>query len=250
MTAQTFLWPRVSEVPQLALEHIHVYAWDLDLSPLPKDWEVLSEEETGRARRFVFPRDRDRYVRAHSTMRRLLAFHSGVLPAEISFSNNTYGKPQIQPAHSAERLEFNLSHSGGIALLAVARGYQLGIDLEIVRPIDRDVAEHHFSARELLALRSLSAEQWLLGFYRCWTSKEALLKGEGLGLNPPLDGFDVEVHPQRAPALLASRLSVKIAAGWLLVELKPARHAIGTLAVLNQTRKFAADAIRCFSLNR
>jgi 4'-phosphopantetheinyl transferase len=249
MTTQTFLWPLVDQIPPLPLEYVHVYAWDLDVAPLPQDWKTLSEDETHRARRFVFPRDRDRYVRAHSAMRAVLASYSGMLPAEVSFSANAYGKPQIQQATNAERLQFNLSHSAGIAVLAVARGYELGVDLEMVRPIDQDVAEHHFSPHELLTLRSLPAYDWLPGFFRCWTSKEALLKGEGLGLNLPLDAFDVEVHPQRAPALLASRLPARIATGWRLVPLNPAQHAVGTLAVLDATRKFTADAVQCFSLN-
>jgi 4'-phosphopantetheinyl transferase len=249
MTAQTFLWPRTYPIPPLHLEQVHVHAWDLDLPPLPADWQILSEEEALRARRFAFPRDRDRYVRAHSTMRALLAGYSGTLPAEISFSSNSYGKPQIQLAHTKERLQFNLSHSAGMAVLAVARAYVLGIDLEILRPIDREVAEHHFSRHELLVLRTLSNEEWLPGFYRCWTSKEALLKGEGLGLNLPLDAFDVEVRPRRSPALLASRPPADIAAGWRLIELNPARNAVGVLAVLDEAGQFTVDSVRCFSLS-
>ncbi len=198
MTAKTFLWPSAESVPPLAAAHVHVYAWDLDLSPLPDDWEILSEEEAARARRFVFPRDRDRYVRAHAGMRRILGCHSGIEPASISFSSGRYGKPQIEHAQNPGRLQFNLSHSAGVAVLAVAYGYCLGVDVEVVRPIDSDVAEHHFSSAELMTLRSLPPELWQAGFYRCWTSKEALLKGEGLGLNLALDAFDVEVHPQSA----------------------------------------------------
>src|SRR5665213_1983035 len=200
MRTQTFFWPAAEPVPPLDAKQVHLWAWDLDPPPLPSDWEILSEEEVLRARRFVFPQDRDRYVRAHSAMRTLLGGYTCVSPASISFSTNAYGKPQIQSGNVWERVRFNLTHSAGIAVLAVTRDYELGVDREQVRPNDPEIAGDHFSARELSILQSRPPEQWLQGFYRCWTSKEALLKGEGLGMNLPLDGFDVEVHPLRPPA--------------------------------------------------
>lgn len=250
MNTQNFLWPLAAQLPPLAHGQVHVCSWDLDPPPLLPDWEILSEEESSRARRFVFPRDRDRYVRAHSTMRTVLAGYSGLPPAEISFLNNAYGKPEIEIEQNSRCIRFNLSHSAGIAILAVACGYELGIDVEVLRAIEPDVAEHHFSTRELATLRSLRQQESLQGFYRCWTSKEALLKGEGLGLNLALDAFDVEAHPQRAPALLSSRTPARFMHGWLLVEIKPTPHTVGTLAVRDETGCFRADAVRCFSLSR
>ncbi len=250
MKAYNFFWPRTESIPPLSANQVHVWAWNLDLAPLPHDWKILSEAETIRARRFVFPRDRDRYVRAHSAMRSLLGAYLGLSPAEIALSTNAYGKPQIEPGNDTQRIRFNLTHSAGIAALAVSRDYELGIDMERIRPIDADVAEHHFSSRELLTLRTLPPEQWLPGFYRCWTSKEALLKGEGLGLNLPLDGFDVEVHPQLPAALLDLRPQAPIAAGWLLVELNPAEDIVATLALRDETGKFDRSSLRCFALVR
>ncbi len=249
MTTQTFLWPGTQEIPPLPLDAVHVFAWDLDVLPSSTDWAALDTDEALRARRFVFPRDRDRYVRAHSRMRALLAGYSGVDPEQLLFSNSKYGKPQLESPQIAEQLQFNLTHSGGIAALAIARDYQVGIDVEVGRPIDADVAEHHFSASELALLSRLPAEQWQAGFYRCWTSKEALLKGLGVGLNLPLDGFDVEVHPQRAPALLASRAPANFGREWLLVDLKPASGVVGTLAVCDHTGDFRREKVRCFSLS-
>lgn len=248
MNAQTFLWPITEQLPPLSIEQVHVHAWDLDLPPLSSEWEILSEEETLRARRFVFPRDRDRFVKAHSTMRRVLKSYSEIPAAQISFSNNPYGKPQIQNVLMEEPLQFNLTHSGGTAVLAVARRYELGVDIEVLRPIDKDVAEHHFSPEELRTLQSLPEEEWVAGFFRCWTSKEALLKGEGLGLNLPLNAFDVEAHPQRAPALLACRPPANIAAHWKMIDLKPSPQTSGTLAVRDEVGKFSAKAVQYFSL--
>ncbi len=243
------LWPCPGRIPPLPCEQVHVYAWDLDASPLAEHWESLDEKETLRARRFVFPRDRDRFVRAHATMRRILGEYSGISPERICFVNGAHGKPRIDSAPGAEPLQFNLSHSGEIAVLSIARTYDLGIDVEVVRPIERDIAEHHFSPAELLALGSVDDEEWLSGFYLCWTSKEALLKGEGLGLNLPLNAFDVEAHPERAPALLACRPPTTFAPGWQLFPLRPTRNAVGTLAVRDAMGTIPVDVIQYFSIN-
>ena len=249
MSRQIFFWTHSKPVPPLDAKQVHVWAWDLDPPPLPSDWEILSEEETLRAHRFVYPRDRDRYVRAHSAMRTLLGGYTGVGPAGISFSTNAYGKPQIQSGNALELVRFNLTHSAGVAALAISRDYDLGIDIEHVRPIDPEIAKDHFSARELATLQSLPPEQWLQGFYRCWTSKEALLKGEGLGLNLPLDGFDVEAHPQCSPALLAVRPQAHIASEWLLAELTPGHDILGTLAIRDEAGTFEDTSLRCFALS-
>lgn len=249
MNAPIFLWPCLQRVPSLEMRQVNVCAWNIDRSPAVPDWEILDEEETLRARRFVFPRDRDRYVCAHSTMRRVLGSYSGIPPAKISFSTTTYGKPSLRPVRDSEPPHFNLSHSGGIAVLAIARQYQLGVDIEWIRNIDPDVAEHHFSSHELLTLRNLPPESWLAGFHRCWTSKEALLKGEGLGLNLPLDSFDVEVDPLRTPALLASRSLSSLPSKWTLFALRPTHDTIGTLAVRNAAVDIPSDAIQYFSLS-
>ena len=249
MSTKIFFWPQAQPVPLLDAKQVHVWAWDLDPQPLPSDWEILGEEETLRARRFVFPRDRDRYVRAHAAMRTLLGCYTGVRPASISFSTNAYGKPQIQSGNALERVRFNLTHSAGTAALAVSRDYDLGVDIEHVRPIDPEIAGDHFSPRELATLQSLPPEQWLQGFYRCWTSKEALLKGEGLGLNLPLDGFDVEAHPLRSPALLAARPQAHIASAWLLAKLLPAHDVLGTLAIRDEAGTFEDTSLQCFALS-
>jgi 4'-phosphopantetheinyl transferase len=248
MRIQTVAWPHSDPAPTLEANGVHVWAWNLDRSPLDSDWKILSEEETARARRFVFPQDRDRYVCAHAAMRTLLSHYAGIPTDKINFSSSKYGKPQMECAPDGQPIHFNLTHSAGLAALAVSRNYALGIDLELIRPIDSDVATHHFSPHELLTLGRLPAAQWLAGFYRCWTSKEALLKGEGMGLNLALDAFDVEVSPQLPPALIAVAPQANIRLAWELVELKPADHFVGTLAIHDPAKTFQRTSLQCFSL--
>ena len=250
MSPQIISWPRAEPVPPLAANSVHVWAWDLDRPPLDSDWSVLSNEETLRARRFVYPRDRDRYVCAHAAMRTLLSGYIGIDAARIIFATLAYGKPQIELALGTQSIHFNLTHSASIAALAVSRDYDLGVDLEQVEPIDPEIANDHFSPSELLTLDSLPPALWLAGFYRCWTSKEALLKGEGMGLNLPLDGFDVEVHPLRPASLIAVAPQTNISLAWNLVEMKPADDFVGTLAVQDPAKTFQRTSLQCFFLPR
>lgn len=249
MKQQILNWPYLDLAPVLDQNGVHVWAWDLDRVPADSEWQILSQEETARARRFVFSQDRDRYVCAHAALRSLLSHYSGIPAGQIGFTSNAYGKPQIESAVDPAPIHFNLTHSAGVAAVAVSRDYLLGIDIEKIRPMDADVAAHHFSPRELLTLDHLSATLWLPGFFRCWTSKEALLKGEGLGLNVPLDGFDVEAHPQLTPALVAVAPDTSISHHWTLVELKPAHEFVGTLAIHDPAKTFQRTSLQCFSLS-
>jgi 4'-phosphopantetheinyl transferase len=250
MGTQILSWPHSEPAPALAANGVHVWAWNVDRAPLDSDWQILSEEETLRARRFVYPQHRDRFVIAHAAMRVLLSGYSGIPGDQITFAGSTYGKPQIESDRGAQQIQFNLTHSAGLAALAVSRDFPLGIDIERVRPIDSDVAAHHFSPRELHTLDQLPPPQWLTGFYRCWTSKEALLKGEGLGLNLALDSFDVEVSPQLPPALVSVAPHTNISHAWTLVELKPAENFIGTLAIRDSAKTFQRASLQCFSLGQ
>ncbi len=248
MGTQILAWPQPDSAPALDHNRVHVWAWNLDRPPSDSDWHILSEEETARARRFVFPQDRDRYVCAHAALRALLSQYTAIPAGQIAFACNPYGKPQVETDPASPPIHFNLTHSAGLAALAVSRDYKLGIDIEMIRPVDADVAAHHFSPSELRTLDHLPAPQWLDGFFRCWTSKEALLKGVGLGLNRPLDSFDVEVSPQLPPALLAVAPQTNIPLAWTLVELKPADHFAGALAVHDPGKTFQRSSLQYFSL--
>ena len=139
-------------VPPLAPNSVHVWAWDLDRPPLDSDWSLLSEEETARARRFVYPRDRDRYVCAHAAMHTLLSSYTSIDAGQNNFSTLAYGKPQIECDAGTQHIHFNLTHSASLAALAVSRDYELGVDIEHVQPIDPESPNDHFSPRELLTL--------------------------------------------------------------------------------------------------
>jgi 4'-phosphopantetheinyl transferase len=103
-------------------------------------------------------------------------------------------------------VEFNLSHSGILALYAFTSGRPVGIDVELIRQIPdvNDLAERFFSPTEIASLRVLLLDRRSLAFLACWTRKEAFIKALGLGLSCPLDAFDVTIDPD-APARAGSK---------------------------------------------
>ena len=99
---------------------------------------------------------------------------------------------------------FNLSHSHGIALYALTRGREIGVDIEYFRPDVEagKLAERFFSPREAAVLRALPEHLRREGFFNCWTRKEAYIKAEGKGMAIPLSAFDVSLTPGEPAALL------------------------------------------------
>jgi len=177
---------------------VELWVWPLDVGADERGrfFAMLSDDEVARAERFVFERDRHRYIAARGRMREVLARLLGATPADLRFDYSSHGKPSLPLG-----LHFNLSHSEALAALGVSRTHQLGVDVEHVRPLKEDIAERFFSQAEVTALRALPEDEQLEAFYRCWTRKEAVVKAIGEGLSRPLDSFDVTLDPQSARLL-------------------------------------------------
>lgn len=155
--------------------------------------EGLSDEEIDRAGRFVRQSDRDRYVFAHGTLRAILCDYAGCEPGQLVFENGLFGKPQlVGPAGSGD-IQFNLSHSGDLTLVAVSRGPAVGVDVEFIREIPdaSQIVERFFSVDERRHFASVARRDFVECFFAYWTSKEAFLKATGEGLTYPLDTFSV-----------------------------------------------------------
>lgn len=231
-----FQMPWLSPPPglELASDEVHVWRAPLD-GDEPDEHELLSilaADEVSRAERFVFPRDRRRYIAARGALRRLLSRYLAVEPARIRFCYSAYGKPSLDAAPGQQALHFNVSHSHGLALYAVASRREVGIDLERLRsdlPC-RQMAEHCFSGREIATLSTLPAEQVQEAFFHCWTRKEAYIKARGEGLSLSLDGFAVSLLPGEPAALLEVRGSEQEAFGWALQGLFPGEGYVGAVA--------------------
>jgi 4'-phosphopantetheinyl transferase len=218
---------------RLRTGEIHVWRVPLDLSG-PEDEAlggILSARERARALRFHFDRDRRRFVAGRGRLRQLLGGYLGVLPAEVELDERPGGKPCLRA--SAEDLRFNLSHSGGLALLAFGRGRELGVDLEREREVPEmeSIAERFFSPAEVAAWCALPEGMRRSAFFRCWTRKEAFLKAVGEGLARPLDSFDVTLRPDEAALLLRVEGEPAEARRWHLVDVEVPAGFQAALAV-------------------
>ncbi|HEX2282619.1 MAG TPA: 4'-phosphopantetheinyl transferase superfamily protein, partial [Thermomicrobiales bacterium] len=157
-------------------------------------------------RRFVFERDRAHFAAARGYLRAILASYAGCNPSEVRFAYGDHGKPYLDDSVCAQDLTFNLSHSRGLALYGVARGRQIGVDVEYIRSeVDiLGIARTTFSPDERARLEALPHHRRLRAFYDCWTRKEAYIKARGLGLSYPLDAFDVNIEGNESALLLRS----------------------------------------------
>lgn len=227
----------------IAPDEVHVWAWALEaaMADLPPHIKILDQQERERMQRFHFAPDRVRYAVAHANLRRILGAYLHQPAASLRFQTNEFGKPELHHSESSSSLRFSLSHCRSIAILAVANGQPVGVDVEEVRPIEPEVADSHFSASERSQLKQLRDDAWLAGFYRCWTRKEAILKAEGVGLFRALDSFDVSLLPDETAELLGTRKDFSYP--WTLHDLLPSEGTIGAVATAQPHAR-----LKCFSI--
>lgn len=193
----------------------------------------LSEQEGRKAERFVRQSDRDRYVFAHALLRWILGAYVGCEPQGLVFETNQYGKPFLGIGHGGKDIQFNLSHSQDITLVAVARGASVGIDVEHTRAIPdaREIADRFFSADEREFLNSLPPVDFNDWFFTFWTLKEAFLKGIGMGLSYPLDKFSIIFPKRKADGAISISTDSICAYDWNIMWLSLEPFYSGALAV-------------------
>lgn len=157
--------------------------WHVDLDQPQEDAfpETLSVAERQRAARFVFERDRHRFVAAHAAMRNILATHTGKAAAELTIETALYGKPWLPTAGAPH---FNLSHSGSTGFIGCSTDSAIGVDVEQVHEgsFSELLMAEHFGPAERLQLQRLPPSLRGQAFLHGWTRKEACLKAAGFGL--------------------------------------------------------------------
>ena len=221
----------------LALSNDDVHVWrvwlDLAVSSVRHLRFTLAPDELRRADRYHFETDRRRFIIARGVLRAILSRYLHQAPGQLQFGSNPYGKPTLLHPSAPDRLRFNVSHSDGLALIAIAAGREVGVDLERVR-VDfacERIAEQFFSPREITALRALPAALRREALFTCWTRKEAYIKARGEGLSLPLDRFDVSLAPDLPAALLDVEGDPHEASRWSLRALHPGAGYVAALAV-------------------
>lgn len=187
---------------------------------------LLSADERARAARFVFERDRRHFVICRGTLRETLGANLDREPSSVTF---VYG-PQGKPALPGGELEFNVSHSAGLALFAFSATGPVGVDVESLdREVDAEtLAARFFSEQEAHDLLSVPSEQRREAFFNCWTRKESYIKAVGDGLQCPLDSFSVSLRPGEPAAMRWIQRADHNT--WRIATLQPARRYVAAIA--------------------
>lgn len=234
-------WQSPSSDPLLEEGVIHIWRAALDHEPALREtlYETLSADEKQKAGKFYFEKDRARFVAARGTLRKILGRYLNLLPGQISFSYNRYGKPALKTAAEHSLLCFNASHSHDLALFAVAQNLEVGIDIEFIsdRLASLKVAEKFFSEADVSALKALPADLQPAAFFTGWTRKEAYLKALGAGLSyPEIKQLSVSVMPEK-PAVLSIADDFHKDRPWTLMTLPAAPGYTAALAAAGPVKK-------------
>jgi 4'-phosphopantetheinyl transferase len=227
----------------LALPEDEVQLWRVDLEAIRAEesrWQkILSADESTRASRFHFSRDRQRFIAGRALLRIILAGYLATDPNSLRFSYSQKEKPSLGPPHADSNVMFNISHSGAVVLLAITRGREIGVDVEQVRSDFEleTIARRFFSTHEQNQLAAVPAEEKPTAFFRCWTRKEAYVKATGDGLSLPLSQFDVSLGAGEQNALLATRPDDSEKSRWLLRDIPSGPGYTAALCVHGQDWK-------------
>ena len=212
---------------KLVLPENQVDIWEIHLEAPPDEIQhcrrLLAQDEIERADRFHFEKHRRRFTLARAAMRQILGRYIHAAPGDVVFSYGHRGKPALAGTHGRS-IQFNLSHSENIALLAVAEGMILGIDIEFINPefATEDIAKRFFSPVETQCLMALRPQERAEAFFCCWTRKESYIKALGDGLSVPLDSFEVAFAPGAPAALLRVRADPREVMRWSMYDLDTA----------------------------
>jgi 4'-phosphopantetheinyl transferase len=155
-------------------------------------YDLLSADEKQRLHRFYFEKDRHQFLITRALLRVVLSkYHEKIKPKEWKFDTNKYGKPFISNIEKGQAINFNLSHSKNLIILAVAQHEKLGIDVEYLMRKGGliELANAFFSPKEVSQLDLLDDEIKMRRFFDLWTLKEAYVKACGMGLSISLSDF-------------------------------------------------------------
>jgi 4'-phosphopantetheinyl transferase len=229
---------------ELAGRIVHVWPVRTVASNEVTSWleRVLAPDEKDRAARFKFNHLRHSFILARGALRILLGCYLKASPASIQFKYGSKGKPTLA---APPLLDFNASHSGGLAVFAFTASCEIGVDVEHIRPLPdmQNIADRFFCSEEAAELMSLTANQREHAFFLCWTRKEAYIKAIGDGLSAPLDDFRVTVQPGQPAQFIHIAHDANDAKDWTLSDLELAPNYAAALAYRDAQRPIVVSPV-------
>jgi len=235
--------PPGSGALRVAPGEVHCWCAGLELPPesLIRFHAFLSTEERHRSERLRYEADRRHFIASHGVLREILGRYLEIPPARVGYRYNVFGKPDLA-AEFQSPLRFNLSHSGDLALIAIAVDSDVGVDVERIqdRSDDIEIVRSALTAAEADAWAALPADRRAEAFAIYWTRKEACLKAAGVGLAVPL--IRVAAAPNADPGRDPVELHVPAhgqvpATTWSVHGLRPAPGFVGSVAFRGGDRR-------------
>ncbi len=192
------LWRKPPKKLQVDRSELHVWQIEYDIKYLYASLiSLLSFEEIHEANTFFLKKDYRRYQISHGIKRLILAKYLNTSPKSIIFDCNNYGKPVIALWQNPLNLQFNISHSNNLILMAITIKDDIGIDVEYNQKelCENELISAICSSKEQLFFSNLNdTQEKKMAFYRCWTRKEAYLKAIGIGLITNLKNISVDLN--------------------------------------------------------
>lgn len=195
-------WQSQDADKTLGDDEVHIWLSFLNLhqARLKHLYPLLSAAEKERSEHFKHYKQRKNYIASHGFLHTALGHYINTPANEIEFSHGEQGKPSIIDEKNSENIQFNLSHSGSLAILAICKNHQLGVDIECT---DRKanwpgIARRFFTENEQQDFFQLDEKLQEDAFYKVWTRKEAHMKVTGKGLSLPPRQFEISIPPKPA----------------------------------------------------
>jgi len=195
-------WYSQDSFLELADNDIHIWCNYLNVheARIKHLYPLLSAEEKERSERFKFYKHRKAFIASHGFLHTVLAYYIDNSANDIEFTQAEQGKPSLINSQNPGNIQFNLSHSNNMAILAVCKKHSVGIDVEYAeRKVDwQGISKRFFTPHEQEELLKLTEEKQRDAFFQIWTRKEAHMKVTGQGLSLAPTQFEVSVPPQQA----------------------------------------------------
>jgi 4'-phosphopantetheinyl transferase len=228
--------------------HVWAVTLELNVSEVRSLEARLPSDERLRAGRFLLEEPRRNFVASRVALRTILGRYLDMPPAEVVIEYDSNGKPRLADVAATTRLKFNLAHSGDLALVAVIQGCDIGVDVEVLRPVEhrQPIAARYFHPAEAQAISAADPADQSETFLRCWTRKEAILKATGSGLGHSLDSFAVPLNSTFCSwvELPASAKSSSKPSRFWLQSLTPRPGYVAAVATAHEKREAIGFAYR------
>jgi len=205
----------------LSVNNIHVYLIKLNLFDSKTCIQYLSEDERIRSEKLKIEEKKKQFIISRSVLRLLLSSAVGKPYQDIEFFYGGHGKPSINESINTKLIEFNISHSGNYALIAITLSNKIGVDIEEIN-IDLDhqsLSKRFFSKQEYDELQRIDESQQCDAFYSIWSKKESFIKATGKGVAFGLDQFSVSLD-EGHEAGVDVKTPVQLEDAWFTYELQ------------------------------